>query len=203
MKWIPEIKWIISNKIKPFKSTSYTWSSEGFIQCRISFVLVSLLSLLLTVQSSCIIHEDRFGNTKNHRIGKEVIYCPKEGLVILKPFLTPSNGQSPQSIFQVLYILRELFSIPYQGLLWGSLNPLFLIISTMRNMSHLSFTRQSFKYWVTYHIFSKCLLAWAVPNNFIFPCKSHSPRHVIILDSLLWTLCSWSMSFCKPTPLIS
>lgn len=108
-----EIKWLISNKIKPFKSTSYIWSSEGFIQCKISFVLVSLLSLLLTVQSSCIIHEDRFGNTKNHRIGKEVIYCPKEGLVIRKPFLTPSNGQSPQSIFQLLSILRELFSIPF------------------------------------------------------------------------------------------
>lgn len=74
--------------MKPFKSTSYTSSSDDFIQNKISFMLVSLLSLLLSVQSFCIIHEDRFGSTKNHRIGREVIYCipqpkgRKEGLYL-------------------------------------------------------------------------------------------------------------------------
>lgn len=46
--------------MKAFKSMSCTSSSDDFIQCKISFMLGSLLFLLLSVQSFCIIHEDRF-----------------------------------------------------------------------------------------------------------------------------------------------
>jgi len=84
--------------MKPFKSTSGPSSSGNCIQCKISVMLVCLLSLLLSMQCFCIIHEDRFGITKNHRIGKEVIYCTRqpegseEGRITLVPFLTPCNG---------------------------------------------------------------------------------------------------------------
>lgn len=60
--------------MKPFKSISCTSSSHDFIQCKISSTLVSLLPLMLSMQSFCIIHADRFESTKNHKIGKEVIY---------------------------------------------------------------------------------------------------------------------------------
>lgn len=84
---------IISNKRKPFKSTSCTSSSDDFIQCKISFILFFVLSLM---QSFCIIHEDRFGSTKNHGVGREVIYCvpqPKERKEVLYfCHLDPCNG---------------------------------------------------------------------------------------------------------------
>lgn len=85
-------------------------------------MLVSLLFLLLSVQSFCIIHEDRFGSTKNYRIGREVIYCVpqpegrKEGRIILMPFLTPCNVDctiSLVNLFQCFIPLEREISSQY------------------------------------------------------------------------------------------
>lgn len=104
--------------MKPFKSTSCTSGSDDFIQCKISSLSVSLLSLLLSVKSFCIIHEDRFGSTKNHKVGRWVIYClPRpERRIILMPFLTACSGGDAVSLvnlFQCFTPLERLSSSQY------------------------------------------------------------------------------------------
>lgn len=85
-----------------------------------------------------------FWNTKNHRAGREVIYCVpqpkgrKEGRIILMPFLTPCNGDCTISLVNLFQCFiswereRVLFPASSLRLPCSNFNPLLLIISTMR-----------------------------------------------------------------------
>lgn len=106
-----EIKWLISNKIKPFKSTSYIWSSEGFIQCKISLCWFLYYLYCSLCRVPALYMKIDLGTQRITGLGGRSSIAPRKDWLYVSHFWLPVMDNLPSQFFSFFLSLES--SSPY------------------------------------------------------------------------------------------